>query len=549
MDRYTDRFVPTRDHDSPVAERYQAGKPVEALSAAEKLVRNIAATHDPFSSRHRNQHVSCPPSAGNSSPTTGSMSRTPVARLGDGRQVSQGTIWTVGGVAPGTNTTEDGQGHFLRRGTNARVFSTSLSTSKPNAEEELEDYHGRVALALDMDRARKVLELDGRKTFPRCATKSASVRSSRTLWTGTEWKDPAGVPKVDRGHILPSAPFKVLDAPNLRDDFYCSVLAFSPACQTLAVGLGNVLYAWSKDAGVRVMHGLSLEGVWLTSLAFSSTEGGKCILAIGRSNGSLVLKSTVDALPRFEVSQPMPVACLSWRPVSTTRASKNPFNPGGPVRTEDLLEVTRDTWPGSMTLVAKLTLHNQQICGLAWSQDGKMFASGGNDNLCCLTEVEKIFADGAAGAAAQRAGDNQGTQGISNSTPRQTARTAVSSFRHLDVGAEKHRWVHGAAVKAIAFCPWREGLVATGGGSNDKCIHFYHTMSGAALATIASTSRREIAATFGYAQPDHPFRIAVFSWPGCRQRTSSRNAREGCIIVASSDKASNSTKSGPARRR
>lgn len=91
----------------------------------------------------------------------------------------------------------------------------------------------------------------------------------------------------------------------------------------------------------------------------------------------------------------------------------------------------------------------------------------------------------------------------------------------------KHRWEHTAAVKAIAFCPWRDGLVATGGGSHDKCIHFYHTTSGVALATIAvhaqvtsliwSTTRREIAATFGYAQPEHPYRIAVFSWPECRQ--------------------------------
>lgn len=82
-------------------------------------------------------------------------------------------------------------------------------------------------------------------------------------------------------------------------------------------------------------------------------------------------------------------------------------------------------------------------------------------------------------------------------------------------------------MKAIAFCPWREGLVATGGGSHDKCIHFFHTTSGVALATIAvhaqvtsliwSTTRREIAATFGYAQPEHPYRIAVFSWPKCRQ--------------------------------
>lgn len=99
--------------------------------------------------------------------------------------------------------------------------------------------------------------------------------------------------------------------------------------------------------------------------------------------------------------------------------------------------------------------------------------------------------------------------------------------RTIDDRHAKHRWEHTAAVKAIAFCPWRDGLVATGGGSHDKCIHFFHTTSGVTLATIAvhaqvtsliwSNTRREIAATFGYAQPDHPYRIAVFSWPECRQ--------------------------------
>lgn len=366
------------------------------------------------------------------------------------------------------------------------------------------------------------------------------------------------------------------------------------------------------------MHGLPLEGIWLTSLAFSSTEGGKGILAIGRSDGSLVLKSTADALPRFEVGQPHPIACLSWRPVPTTRPSKNPFNPGVAVKMEDLLvgdetgiiyyylvewplawEVTRDTWPGSMTLVAKISLHTQQICGLAWSFDGKLFASGGNDNLCCLTEVGKVFADpeqvGLEPPTSGTGTENPAVGSVSD-TPRRSSqmtaasrdaggsglvdgiairapRTTTDSIRHLEAGSEKYRWVHGAAIKAIAFCPWREGLVATGGGSNDKCIHFYHTMSGAALATIAvsaqvtsliwSTTRREIAATFGYAQPDHPYRIAIFSWPDCKQvaaipwegdlralyaipypsgpleptqGSSSRAAQEGCIIVASSDK-------------
>lgn len=143
----------------------------------------------------------------------------------------------------------------------------------------------------------------------------------------------------------------------------------------------------------------------------------------------------------------------------------------------------------------------------------------------------------------------------------------------MSAGCESHRWVHGAAVKAIAFCPWRDGLVATGGGSNDKCIHFFHTASGSALATICvsaqvtsliwSTTRREIAATFGYAQPEHPYRIAIFSWPDCRQvaavpweselralyaipypesplppgdARAGQTTQEGCIVVASSDK-------------
>jgi hypothetical protein len=117
------------------------------------------------------------------------------------------------------------------------------------------------------------------------------------------------------------------------------------------------------------------------------------------------------------------------------------------------------------------------------------------------------------------------------------------------------------------------GLIATGGGLRDKCIHFFHTGSGAALATIAvsaqvtslvwSTTRREIAATFGYSHPEHPFRVAIFSWPDCTQVAAipynqglralyaipyppctpegraiplGRASQVGCLVVAASDK-------------
>lgn len=147
----------------------------------------------------------------------------------------------------------------------------------------------------------------------------------------------------------------------------------------------------------------------------------------------------------------------------------------------------------------------------------------------------------------------------------------------LEATHAKYKWTLNAAVKAMAFCPWQRGLIAIGGGSNDRCIHFYHTFSGACLATIDcsaqvtslvwSTTRREICATFGFAQPEHPFRIAVFSWPSCDQLVAipwqdehralfaiaypggpndgrthgeggtwwNRTQVEGCIVVATSD--------------
>jgi meiosis-specific APC/C activator protein AMA1 len=311
-------------------------------------------------------------------------------------------------------------------------------------------------------------------------------------------------------------------------------------------------------------------------------------LAHGRSDGSLNLMSMYDrGESRFEVHQPAAIACLSWRPTITLRASRAPNTTEQFAKTEDLLvgdeigniyyysvewpglwEVDQNGWSGAMTLLARISIHTQQICGLAWSNDGIIFATGGNDNLCCLFKASKVLYI-PHGVEQPEEEVLVGSDGI--------RRTHVTPGRGrvktITAGAEKHKWVHGAAVKAIAFCPWRDGLVATGGGSNDKCIHFFHVVSGACLATISvaaqvtsliwSLTRREIAATFGYAQPEHPYRIAVFSWPDCRQvaaipwegdhralyaipypggpnesqysGTNRTSTQEGCIVVAASD--------------
>ncbi|KAG7110354.1 hypothetical protein HYQ45_017601 [Verticillium longisporum] len=59
----------------------------------------------------------------------------------------------------------------------------------------------------------------------------------KTTWNGTEWIEPhhsgrARAARIERR--LPSAPFRVLDAPDLRDDYYCSTLAYSGTWNVLA---------------------------------------------------------------------------------------------------------------------------------------------------------------------------------------------------------------------------------------------------------------------------------------------------------------------------
>ncbi|PHH76449.1 hypothetical protein CDD80_1532 [Ophiocordyceps camponoti-rufipedis] len=317
------------------------------------------------------------------------------------------------------------------------------------------------------------------------------------------------------------------------------------------------------------------------------------ILAAGRSDGSLILTPMEDCLPRFQLQHPTSVTCLCWRPYCVVRTSCSPYKSGLSVQTEELVvgdeagslyyyvvewpkseEISQDGWLGSMCLVAKISLHSHQVCGLAWSPDGQVLASGGNDNLCFLMDAAVILGGSRIAETSPGFGPLGSTRLTTDSwTSRRSGMETqpdMSRVRHHGPGCEMQAWAHRAAVKAIAFCPWREGLVATGGGSNDKCIHFFHVSSGSALATIAvaaqvtsliwSMTRREIAATFGYAQPEHCFRVAVFGWPECNQiaaipwlgdlralyaiplprnddvdEEDTLGQSDGCIVVASSD--------------
>ncbi|BFZ57260.1 hypothetical protein PYCC9005_004311 [Savitreella phatthalungensis] len=76
--------------------------------------------------------------------------------------------------------------------------------------------------------------------------------------------------------------------------------------------------------------------------------------------------------------------------------------------------------------------HTDQVCGLAWDDRGQWLAAGTNGNDVDVFDY--------------RAG-----------------------LSHVYVGTKGHE----AAVKALGWCPWRRGLLATGGGQADRCVKFW----------------------------------------------------------------------------
>jgi cell division cycle 20, cofactor of APC complex len=69
---------------------------------------------------------------------------------------------------------------------------------------------------------------------------------------------------------------------------------------------------------------------------------------------------------------------------------------------------------------------------------------------------------------------------------------------------------HQAAVKALAWCPFQSNLLASGGGTADRCIKFWNTNTGAMLNSIDTHSQvcalqwnkheRELLSSHGYSQ-------------------------------------------------
>ncbi|CAF2592792.1 unnamed protein product [Rotaria sp. Silwood2] len=275
---------------------------------------------------------------------------------------------------------------------------------------------------------------------------------------------------------IPKVPYKVLDAPDLQDDFYLNLIDWSTS-NVLSVGLGACVYLCNAQTNnVQLLCDLthtqlpsgsnnqsSIAGSdTVTSVAWADWSN---ILAVGTHRGHVhIYDVTTQKRLQSMCKHTSRVGTLAWNDWTLCSGSRDRSIIEHEIRQQSALHVFHG--------------HTQEVCGLKWSPDKSILASGGNDNRLFLW---------------------------SKSQPSQP----LHSFND-----------HLAAVKAIAWSPHQHGLMASGGGTADRHIRFRSSLTcqtlnvcdtGSQVCQLvwSKNSPNELASTHGYSQNQ----IVVWKYP------------------------------------
>lgn len=271
-------------------------------------------------------------------------------------------------------------------------------------------------------------------------------------------------PTRNSTRTIPSGPSRILDAPELMDDYYLNLLSWGRN-NVIAVALQASVYLWhAVDGRVDNLFTLQSEN-YVTSVSWCNERDN--VLAVGLSNSTIEIWDTLSLRRVRELDgHTARVSALAWH-----GSSAHCLSSGG----RDSVILNHDLRIADAgRITSRYSGHLQEVCGLAWSQCGGTLASGGNENKLCIW-------DSAMG------------------------RTASSDGRHSP------RFVieqHTAAVKALAWCPWSRHTLASGGGTADRTIRIWNASNGSQLKCVDtgsqvcalqwSTSEKELVSSHGF---------------------------------------------------
>ncbi|CAD8178876.1 unnamed protein product [Paramecium pentaurelia] len=224
-------------------------------------------------------------------------------------------------------------------------------------------------------------------------------------------------------------PIKVLDAPQLQDDFYLNLIDWSSQ-NILSVALQSSVYLWSAINN-KVTKFCDFRNTDIVCSLTWAPQGNQ--LAIGTESGSIQIYDQ-QKMKRISTLQghTSRVGSLAWAGQTLCSGSKDKS-----IQLYDLRQ---------QKIIGKLEGHKQEVCGLKWSPDEYQFASGGNDNKLLVWRL--------------------GSQ------------VPIIKFNQ-----------HQAAVKAIAWSPHKHGLLCSGGGTADRAIRFFNTSTTEQLDWIDTGSQ------------------------------------------------------------
>ncbi|XP_069961327.1 fizzy-related protein homolog [Cherax quadricarinatus] len=193
-------------------------------------------------------------------------------------------------------------------------------------------------------------------------------------------------------------PFKVLDAPELQDDFYLNLVDWSSQ-NVLSVGLGHCVYLWSAyTSQVTRLCDLSLDGDSVTSVSWSERVSSSltskliycCHLSVihmltaiawsphhhgllasggGTADRCIRFWNTLTGQPMQCVDTGSQVCNLAWSKHASELVSTHGYS-------QNQILVWR--YP-SLAQVAKLTGHTYRVLYLAMSPDGEAIVTGAGD--------------------------------------------------------------------------------------------------------------------------------------------------------------------------
>lgn len=234
------------------------------------------------------------------------------------------------------------------------------------------------------------------------------------------------IPTLSR--TLPTQADRILDAPDIVDDYYLNLISWSDS-NILAVALRNKLYLWNGNNG-NVSQLLEYPSDIITSVAWM--KGGKC-LAVGDSAHCIKLFDIQKSSEIRSISTHTDrVSALAWNGYVLSSGSRDASILHHDLRIQNYF--------------VKYSSHSQEICGLKWNAECTQLASGGNDNKLCIWEL-----------------------------------TSPSPLQEIQE--------HVAAVKALAWCPWKPNLLASGGGTTDRQIKLWDSVSGSCLGSTETGSQ------------------------------------------------------------